>query len=211
MIQIATDLRAALLPIRQQGRRHSCLAFASTAAHEHGVASTEYLCVEYLYYHSVKRMPGQNAVRGTSMAAAAEALANEGQPVEAAWPYNAVDTNPWTPPIFTGPVLKANLSVGSMNFSGIVAALDAGKPVVLGLIVTDAFYRPDTKGHVSYLAHDPDRSGHAVLAVGHIASPQKDAALLVRNSWGSGWGVGGYGWLPQAYVERQLRETALLT
>jgi C1A family cysteine protease len=25
-------------------------------------------------------------------------------------------------------------------------------------------------------------------------------ALLIRNSWGTGWGDGGYGWLPYEYV-----------
>jgi hypothetical protein len=25
-------------------------------------------------------------------------------------------------------------------------------------------------------------------------------ALLIRNSWGSGWGEGGYGWLPYDYI-----------
>jgi C1A family cysteine protease len=29
-------------------------------------------------------------------------------------------------------------------------------------------------------------------------------ALLVRNSWGPGWGDAGYGWLPYAYVDRGL-------
>jgi C1A family cysteine protease len=25
-------------------------------------------------------------------------------------------------------------------------------------------------------------------------------ALLIRNSWGAGWGQGGYGWLPYKYI-----------
>ena len=25
-------------------------------------------------------------------------------------------------------------------------------------------------------------------------------ALLIRNSWGTGWGDAGYGWLPYGYV-----------
>jgi C1A family cysteine protease len=29
-------------------------------------------------------------------------------------------------------------------------------------------------------------------------------ALLIRNSWGTGWGSGGYGWLPYEYVMKGL-------
>ena len=31
-------------------------------------------------------------------------------------------------------------------------------------------------------------------------------AFLIRNSWGAGWGEGGYGWLPYEYVARGLAE-----
>jgi C1A family cysteine protease len=29
-------------------------------------------------------------------------------------------------------------------------------------------------------------------------------AFLIRNSWGTGWGDGGYGWLPYEYVLKGL-------
>jgi len=29
-------------------------------------------------------------------------------------------------------------------------------------------------------------------------------ALLIRNSWGTGWGSGGYGWLPYVYIMKGL-------
>ena len=53
---------------------------------------------------------------------------------------------------------------------------------------------------------DAPHGGQAVVAVGyddtHLSTSR--GALLIRSSWGRGWGDEGYGWLPYAYVEEQL-------
>jgi C1A family cysteine protease len=37
-------------------------------------------------------------------------------------------------------------------------------------------------------------------------APETTGALLIRNSWGTGWGDGGYGWLPYEYVLASLAQ-----
>jgi C1A family cysteine protease len=100
--------------------------------------------------------------------------------------------------------------LGKLGVDGIVAALDKGSPVILGLVITDAFYRPDAAGLIADENPDIERAGHAVLAVGHGIGPAAEPALLIRNSWGQAWGLGGYAWLLRSYVARQLHETAML-
>ena len=39
--------------------------------------------------------------------------------------------------------------------------------------------------------------GHAVLAVGY---DDKEQRFIVRNSWGSGWGMRGHFTMPYAYL-----------
>ena len=34
-------------------------------------------------------------------------------------------------------------------------------------------------------------------------STQTTGAFLIRNSWGTGWGDAGYGWLPYEYVNAE--------
>ena len=144
------------------------------------------------------------------MLAAAAALFEEGQPVETAWPYSAVEVTPWAPPTITSQFHKATMRPGAFGFEEVVMALNQNCPVVLGLVITDAFYRPNAQGIIHDQSPDAERAGHAVLAVGHGEIEVSLPALLVRNSWGAEWGVAGHGWLSRAYVERQLRQTALI-
>lgn len=145
------------------------------------------------------------------MLATAEALAQAGQPPETVWPYTQVQMTPWTPPALAAAPLKTRMVPGKLGLGEMILALDRGIPIILGLVITDAFYRPDDNGLVPDRDPDPERGGHAVLAVGHGHASKGQPALLIRNSWGSGWGLGGYAWLSSAYLTRQLHETATLT
>jgi C1A family cysteine protease len=54
---------------------------------------------------------------------------------------------------------------------------------------------------------DSVKGGHAVVAVGYDDNRmvgRRKGALKIRNSWGTGWGQEGYGWLPYAYVDHGL-------
>ena len=49
------DLRSGTLPVRDQGEnRPTCLAFATTAAHEYVRRLNYRLCVEFLYFKAKK-------------------------------------------------------------------------------------------------------------------------------------------------------------
>ncbi len=50
---------------------------------------------------------------------------------------------------------------------------------------------------------DSVQGGHAVVAIGYDDARKiggEVGALKIRNSWGTGWGEAGYGWLPYRYV-----------
>ena len=200
-----------MLPVRSQGRRPSCLAFASTAAHEHFAKRGQYLSVEFLYYQAVERCPGKNPDAGTTMLATSEALAHIGQPDESFWPYSHSQVSPWSPPTQTTHLLKVRMSQTSAKFESIVQELDQGTPAILGLIITDSFFKPDSSGTVGIKTPDIERGGHAVLALGHGQDVDGNQYVLVRNSWGASWALGGYGWLASSYINLHLHEMAILT
>jgi hypothetical protein len=197
----SVDLRALMAPVRDQGQRSTCLAFAVTAAHESGRGAgspPEDLSEEALYW-GCKRTDG-NWTPVTTFGSASTALGRWGQPLEVDWPYHPTRTDgvayssPGRPGVSGW--FRSGLRKISVALADVRTHLDAGTPVLLGLTLFDTFYRPDAAGHIA----DPPsganaRGRHAVLAVGH----QTDE-LLIRNSWGTTWALGGYAWIGDGYV-----------
>jgi C1A family cysteine protease len=201
------DLRSLLPPVREQGQRGTCVAFAVTAAHEVeravGALVSEDLSEEALFW-GCKVIDG-NWRSGTSFASAAAALESTGQPLEAIWPYDPRrrEGTRYDPPSTTpADWHKSGLGMASGTLASVRAAIDAGRPVVLGLTLFDTLLMPSPTGRIAApSAGSPARGRHAVLAVGHHAD-----ALLIRNSWGTTWALGGYGWLSTDYAERHVLE-----
>ena len=78
--------------------------------------------------------------------------------------------------------------------------LASGLPFVFGFTVYESFESAAVaKSGVVPMPSKTEKvlGGHAVLAVGYDDSKK---AILVRNSWGSGWGIKGYFWLPYDYI-----------
>lgn len=86
---------------------------------------------------------------------------------------------------------------GAGKADRIRAALARGRCPVFGMFVDEAF---EQLGSSIYRAPaGSSRGGHAMVIVGYSAVLD---AFLVRNTWGSGWGDDGYGWLDASFVER---------
>jgi hypothetical protein len=203
----AVDLRSVFSPVHDQGQRGTCLAFAVTAAHEvsrTSVAPPEDLSEDALYW-GCKRTDG-NWSRGTSFRSAGTAISAWGQPTELVWPYDPrqPDEAPYHPPTPPGGDgwVRTGLRGVAAGSDEVRSQLDAGAPVALGLTLFDTFFRPTESGRIEDPpAGAPTRGRHAVVAVGH-----QPAEILIRNSWGTTWGLGGYAWISDGYVETYASE-----
>jgi C1A family cysteine protease len=90
------------------------------------------------------------------------------------------------------------------------AYLSANLPSFFGFTVYSSINQASTTGKIPFpCPGEGVRGGHGVVAVGYddalkirnaICGSKTKGALLIRNSWGTGWGDSGYGWLPYEYI-----------
>lgn len=212
-ITVSVDLRALFGPARNQGARPTCLAFAASDAHAALRDDWAPLSCEYAFYQAQRRSNRPPTI-GALFSSMLTALREDGQPEESGWPYLAAtptDVASWVPPQEVGRLFGRNGATATHSMDRIIQELDQGRPVIVLLMLSGAFYQRNPQGVVDPAPDEkpePDRR-HAVVAVGH-GTIDGQRAILVRNSWGSSWGDAGYGWLTERFLGPRIYAAATL-
>ena len=214
MIDIVRDLRPLFGPARDQGARPTCLAFAASDTHAGLRDGWAPLSCEFAFYAAQKRA-GRPPTSGALLSTMLDALRLDGQPDEKGWPYLAAvpaDHRLWTPPATVGPLYGRNGQKDGTDLSSILAALDRDTPVLMLTMLSRSFFQPRGDGVVDPANDElPEPAQrHAVVAVGH-GTVDGTPAILIRNSWGPGWGLEGHAWLTERFLAPRLFATANLT
>ncbi|WP_052487760.1 C1 family peptidase [Gordoniibacillus kamchatkensis] len=97
-----------------------------------------------------------------------------------------------------------------LDLDALKAALAEQQPVVIGLLLYESFESPEvaSTGKVPLPRKTRERvlGGHAMLAVGYKNQARGQGYVIVRNSWGEGWGDHGYCYIPY----RMFRDPSLM-
>jgi C1A family cysteine protease len=221
------DLRQYCSPIENQGSLGSCTANAAVGLVEYFErrAHGRFIDASRLFlYKATRDLLHWTGDSGAYLRSTMGALALFGVPPEEYWPYdiNAFDDEPTAFCYAFANDYRA-ISYYRLDPTGtapsavigkIKTNISAGLPPVFGFTVYSSIGQAATTGRIPYpTAGDSVIGGHAMLAVGYndnltitntISGSTTKGALIVRNSWGPGWGDGGYGYLPYAYVDNQL-------
>ena len=168
-----------------------------------------------------RRLAGTEGDEGAYLRDTMKAIALFGMPPEKYWPYDVSKFNN-EPTSFCYSFAQNYKAVqyyrldpaGStpdQALASIRQYLAAALPCIFGFSVYSSIPPAgDGKGEIPMpRSGDELEGGHAILAVGYddAKTVGKDkGALLIRNSWGTNWGMKGYGWLPHAYIERGLAD-----
>lgn len=95
------------------------------------------------------------------------------------------------------------------QLANLIRALHAGFPVPVGIRWPP--WRTVRNGFL-HNQRPKEGAGHAVTIVGYENKTGKieDTVFIFKNSWGTRWGAGGYGFVTYGYLMDHLLETALL-
>lgn len=206
LARLPVDLRPMLAPAIDQGTRPLCIPIVVTAAHEASrTQPPEPLAPDALWSSCVAN--GTASREGTTLEAVADALRTDGQPRLADWPFNTAFIHEADPiPLAAQASIwqQADLSSVPVANDGIEDDIEdqlaIGLVVALIIEVTTEFEQATANGTIEVPPLTaPQGSYHAVLVVG-AQTHERVRTLLVRNSWGPGWGASGYGWLPLDYL-----------
>ena len=203
-VEIEVDLRPKLGAIRDQGARPTCLAHATTAAHEKCRGSTTWLSPEYLHFFATGGISS-----AVTFAKIADTLKGKGQPVDADCPYLSTDPpSGWKPRTRLTVFRRDSHERTGSSLSEIERLIRGEQVPVLGIALTNGFFMPSPPWNIS--SDGPLRGFHAVVGVG-LGKFRANRAVLIRNSWGFGWADDGYAWLDAIFISRHLKKVLVLT
>jgi C1A family cysteine protease len=221
----SADLRQWCSPIENQGSLGSCTANAAAGVVEYFEkrAYGKHIDASRLFiYKTTRNLMGVTGDTGAWLRNTMGALALTGVAPEKYWPYDiskydteplaftyAVADNYEALKYFCHDPIGQNVPRATV-LERVKLYIAYGIPSMFGFYGFDSFGHSDVAGGIGFpCPGESAKWGHAIVAVGYddnkkvkntVCNKTTTGAFLIRNSWGTGWGDHGYGWLPYQYV-----------
>jgi C1A family cysteine protease len=203
------DPRADLPDVFDQGQLGSCTANAVAGAVEYDAklngSDPGLLSRLWIYYYE-RKIEGSPADKDTGAQGrdGFKVCKTIGVPLEKDWPYDIAKFSEEPQASLADEARQhriSNYRSVPRNLDSMRAVLSNRQTIAFGFTVYESFESPDVaKTGIVPMPTRNERTlgGHEVLLVGYLKNEPNYG--LVRNSWGTGWGLQGYFLMPWAYI-----------
>jgi C1A family cysteine protease len=202
----STDLRNLCSKVEDQGQLGSCTAQALVGNLEllENKAGTGFKDLSRLFvYYNERALEGTiYEDSGAFLRDGIKSLVSKGICAESMWPYKIEKfaTRPNICCYIKAMKCKISSYYRLSTLDDVLHCLADGYPFVFGFTVYDYFESEEMAENGILKMPTPGErvlGGHAVLGCGY---DQTTKYVLVRNSWGTDWGIQGYFWMPFDYL-----------
>ena len=202
----SVDLRPKCSPVEDQGNLGSCTGNSLAGAVEflEKKDGVPFINVSrlFIYYNERVIEHTVNEDAGAMIRDGIKALVKQGVCSEKKWPYvvSKFTKKPSSACYKEARNHQVTAYARIQTLDEMRGCLAEGYPFVFGFTVYESFESDQVaKTGVAPMPKPKEKvlGGHAVLAVGYDDAQKR---FLVRNSWGTGWGMKGYFTLPYDYL-----------
>lgn len=210
------------VPVHHQGGLGSCVAhgvisgFQIVDTRPTGVSDSVMNALEgrpyrafsrlFLYWVSRRRDGMEMLDDGTYVRSAFKSLKTTGLPLEDVWPYDEslFAKQPTLEAFEAGYDRRLTgfyriTTSGSKRLDDVEWAIRADHPVVFGTKVGQAFVEYAGENVVWHPTSRPI-GGHCMCIDGVRTNDEGEREFRLRNSWGTGWGQGGFAWAAEDWI-----------
>lgn len=216
-VDLSAGFKAPGLPY-DQGQLGSCVSQGTAAIVDYARAKQGLGRISpsrlFIYWNGRKRGGYPlNQDTGLQIRDGLDVVANDGAPPETDWPYQ-VDRFTEQPPAQAYDDGRHDLATVYGQVDDIDATVASGYPVVQGFTVFESFESDEVARTGIVPMPEPGEAelgGHCTVIVSTPKIVDGVPSRLHLNSWGSGWGQGGFYWAPVAFTDRYASDFWMVT
>jgi len=191
--------QGAVTPIKNQGQCGSCWAFSTTGSTEgcHFLTTKTLVSLSEQNLVDCSSSEGNEGCEGGLMDDAFKyIIANKGIDTESAYPYTAETGTCQYSASACASTVMSYTDVTSGSEPALQTAV-YGAPVSVAIDASQPSFQSYTGGVYYEPACSPTQLDHGVLSVGWGVDTTNNntAYWIVKNSWGTDWGINGYIWM----------------
>jgi cathepsin L len=183
--------------VKNQGQCGSCWSFSTTGSVEgaHAINTGTLVSLSEQNLVDCSSAEGNDGCNGGLMDDAFQyIIQNKGIDTEASYPYTAADGYCSYNAANCGSTLAAYTDVASGSEAALQQASATIGPVSVAIDASQSSFQFYSSGVYYEPACSPTALDHGVLCVGYGTSAGQDY-WIVKNSWGTDWGMNGYIWM----------------